>query len=238
MDNELKNVFNHERDLLKNRLRSEWATIKSMRGVARRQHILMYYKFHMIILAAVLIFMGTGIYRIINPPKEIILSVAWVGTADFITEGQLDALAGILTDALAANPDKQRVQVLPFILSGMPEQDSATVNRLAAIMGANDIDVLIGTITDGDYFEWMLGMVPFWAFEDIHAVLHEAGVPGERVIYFMEGDGEPLPRAVFINKSATLAALGIWAEDVYFAAVGNTKRPGLAAAALALLWHG
>jgi hypothetical protein len=171
-----------------------------------------------------------------NPPKETLLTVAWVGFSEYVAEFQLRELEAALTQALADNPARQTVQILPFLLTGMPEMDMATQSRLSVLVSLSEIDAFIGTFAEGWYGEFMMDMAPFWAFGDIAPVAEQAGVTSPSFIYY-EGDDAlaPPPRAIFINDSAPLTEMGIWTENLYFAVITGTRRRDAAAAALTFL---
>jgi hypothetical protein len=232
MDNELKNVFRDEKAMMKERLRKEWDTLKAMKGAERRQHIAAYYKFHIVFLAVVFLLVGSGIYRLANPPKEAVLTIAWVGLAEYAAESQLRELETALTLALVENPNRQTIRIIPFLISGMPEMDVSTQNRLAAMAGLSEIDAFVGTFAEGWYGEFIMSMTPFWMFGDIGPILEQAGITGRQLIYFEEDEGTPLPRAVFLNDSERLAEMGIWTQNLYFAVMANTHKGDVAAKVL------
>ncbi|MCL2189977.1 MAG: hypothetical protein FWC16_13245 [Defluviitaleaceae bacterium] len=238
MNNEVKKIIEDEKKMLTQRLRSEWSILKSLKGEEKRQHIFTYYRFHMIILAIFLAFTGTGIFRIIRPARTPIVTIAWLGTTQHFLATQLRDFSDTLTEKLADDPARQVVQIIPFLISGNPTADSATIERLSAMVSLRDIDIIIGmkAYEHDEYQEWMLGMTPFHALRDIHAVLAEAGVHSDRIIYYIERDGSPVPRAVFISHSPLLEEMGLWAERMYFGAPTNGRNAHRASEVLRLLW--
>jgi len=222
MDGELREKLRYDKELIKKRVNAEWALLKSLKGAERRQHIIDYYRLHIFVVAVVLFIMGNGVYTYFNPPKEPVVSVAWIGR--FITDEQLIGLTNALTYALVYDFDREIAVVHPFILMGRPEFDMAQHNRLAAMITAGEIDVVISYAEMDESGNLTADMAPFWAFVNIYPVLEEAGLPGDNVIYFAEDGFDYMPHAVFIDQSPLLESLDIFTDGLFIGVMSNTRR--------------
>ena len=222
MDGELREKLRYDKELIKKRVNAEWALLKSLKGAERRQHIIDYYRLHIFVMAVVLFIIGNSVYTYFNPPKEPVVSVAWIG--GFITDEQLIGLTNALTYALAYDLDRQIAVVHPFVLMGRPEFDMAQHNRLAAMITGGEIDVVISYAEMDENGNFTADMAPFWAFVNIYPILEEAGLPGDNVIYFAEDGFDYLPHAVFINQSPLLESLNIFTDGLFIGVMSNTRR--------------
>jgi len=234
--NELRDKFEHEREMIRGRFRNEWQMLKTMKGAVRRQHIFAYYKFHMVIMAIILFLIGHTVFRMLNPLPESVLTIAWVGPSGSVLEDHLEDLAYKLSAIFADEDEREVVEVIPFIYMGRPEFDSTLNSRLTALITAADIDIVISTVAVDNNMEVFSDMAPFWAFQNIEPFLEYAGLPRENVIYFVEGNLDPLPCAVFLRESTFLSQFGIPTQNLFFAVVANTRREDTVVEAMRLFF--
>ncbi|MCL2421159.1 MAG: hypothetical protein FWD03_04810 [Defluviitaleaceae bacterium] len=231
---ELKEIFRMALETEKARAKGEWALLKKLKGQAKLSHILEYYKFHMVILSLVLIFVGSGVYRIFNPHPEPVLTIAWI--AGFEQQENLDALAQALADALVESPDRETVLVIPFIFMGRAEFDAAIHSRLAAMITAADIDITISTIDIDEYGDIVADLTPFWALQDIYPFLEIAGLPADNVLYLVEPGWDSLPYGVFLTDSVLFEELGISVDGRFLSVLSNTNRVEAVMEAVGVIW--
>ena len=233
---ELKDIFRRAVEIEKIRIRQELALLRSLKGPEKRRHIIEYYRFHMLVMGLILFFLGSGIHNIINPPKEPILTIAWL--AGFEEQENLNALAKSLTYALAENPDREITQVIPFIFIGRPEFDVAQHGRLAAMITAADIDIVISTVYVDEDGETMADLTPFWAFQSVLPFLEEVGLPDDSVLYFVEDGWDPLPHGVFLHDSTLFKLLDMPTKGKFLSVMSNTPRGEAVLEAMRVIWFG
>ena len=233
---ELKEIFLRAVEIEKTRIQKELALLKSLKGPEKRRHILEYYRFHVLVLGLILFFMGSGIHNIINPPKEPVLTIAWL--AGFEEQEKLNALAKSLTDSLTENPDRETAQVIPFMFIGRPEFDTVQHGRLAAMITAADIDIIISTVYIDADGETMADFTPFWAFQSVMPFLEEAGLSDDNVLYFVEDGWDPLPHGVFLHDSILFEILDIPTKGRFLSIMSNTQKGEAVAEAIRIIRYG
>ena len=226
--NELFEIINRNWQFKKDSLRNELAILKTLPRDVRIRHIFEYYKLYLLIITAVLFFMGSGIYRIFNPPKEVLLHIAWM--AGYELQETIDGLSADLTIALADDPENQIVEITTFMFVGSPEMDMAIHSRLAAMIAARDIDILIGTKVMDPFG---MNEPPIWALEVVYPFLEEYQLGS--VLYFVDDGWDPLPLAVMLGSSSVFESLGICADERFIAVLGNTRREDMARRALQVI---
>ncbi|MDO4523370.1 MAG: hypothetical protein Q4B57_09540 [Eubacteriales bacterium] len=171
-----------------------------------------YYLKTVLIVVAILIFLGSFLYNIIFHPQQSILRVAVVG------EGYLsdtEGLAQELRDAFELTSEDQTIVISNYNLDDYQQQMALT-----AIMAAGDLDALI---CDEDYF---LTASASGLLADLHTVLpaqlyssfDQKGMLLEASEEELDTDGnvvqtyDPLPRGIQLTDSGLYQTYGGYSE--------------------------
>ena len=226
--NELFEIIGSNWQYTKANLKNELVIFKTLPRGTRIQHILEYYRLYLLIMAAILFFAGAGIYRIFNPPKEVLVHIAWM--AGYEHQETINGLSDDLTIILADDPENQTVEITPFMFVGSPEMDMAIHSRLAAMIAARDIDILIGTKVMDPFG---MNEPPIWALDTIYPFLEDYQLGS--VLYFVDDGWDPLPLAVMLGGSSVFESLGICSDERFIAVVSNTTREDMARRALQVI---
>jgi len=222
---ELKQILHRAKEQEKARLQEEIALIKSLKGKTRLVHIFEYYKLHMVILVIVLYFSIGGIWNIVNPPPQPIITIAWMG--GFLFEDERESIenafiAAMIDEDSQQGRRRQTVRVISFSPTGRPSFDTASLSHFAALVSAREIDMLIGYA--GQTTEELLENAPVWAFKNVEHIVEHFALPREYILYFEEEGWEPLPHALFICGNTFFEELDILTERRYLAVMSNTQR--------------
>ena len=128
----------------KERLKSDWETIKSLKGRKRWDHIWEYYKLVIIGVVVLLLLLGSIVNNIVNPPPSTALNIAW--SYGFQMPEFYDDLTDELLNRLSLDPKKFRIDAFPFFITGDVQIDMANIQRFAAMITVGDLDIVIGTL--------------------------------------------------------------------------------------------
>ncbi|MCL2605262.1 MAG: hypothetical protein FWD90_12350 [Defluviitaleaceae bacterium] len=198
-------------------MREERKKLGRMTFREKRQHIWEYYKLPIIVAAVVMVLLGSIVNRIINPPKEDFLYVAWLGAQ--IDPALLTELGERLEPAVD-NPERQQVTVITYAATADHALNAAMQTRLAARVRVGDVDIMMST--RAGIFE--LNEAGGWlrpADDVLHALRISDPPLYERLdLYVIEGK----PMGIRLAGSPLLESLGIDTGDLFLAVVSNTQR--------------
>ena len=148
----------YESDLTaKEKRQIEWEKIKNMNWKERIEHIWLYYKVHMIILLAILCFIGLIVQSIENRKYETMLNVTIINSG-------IQDMDGLEADFKAYLGDEEKyheyVVDSNYYLTGNDSSDYNYVIKLTTMVGAQEIDVFIATKEQFEKYDEMDAFVP------------------------------------------------------------------------------
>ena len=222
-------------------LAQEGAKLREMNFTEKRQYIWEYYKLQIFITVFCLFFIGSLInHYFINPPKREYLYITWAG--DLIYTGPLDRLAERL-NVIVENPDRYRVSVRSYALTGEPQMDQALITRFHALISVGDIDALLVTK------EGVVAYAEFGVLSPVHDVMNVLAEIDPGLHRDMEGrlvtityitDREEASitdvMAIDLRDSVLMAELGFFVDDLFLCTIVTSDRHHELAKALQLIF--
>ncbi|MCL2400631.1 MAG: hypothetical protein FWC91_12910 [Defluviitaleaceae bacterium] len=227
------------------RIRAEWQKIRSMQGRERREYIWDYYKFHIIGTIIGVLLVGSIVNdTIINPPPRSALTIAWA--AGFEPHYRLDRLTYILNPAIVQESSRNTVQIISFVIGGDPQMSMAIHQQFFAMSAANELDIVVGNISQRDDGLQMLGIAPLMAFRDIRPTLEEVGIFTDAndllydnlVFYKGEGYETPIAVAISLDGNSVFDDAGLITENRFLGIMGNSLRDEAVVKAIQVLMAG
>lgn len=200
--------------------------LKPMTFKQRVEHLWMYYKDYLWVVALVVIFICAGITSFINQGKEVLVSGMMVNIT--IEQEGYDYLSVDYFEELGAKEGKQVVELEYTNFSSLEDPTSSEDNYYASM-------VVIGKVS-GRFLDYMIldkfGM-EFYITQDVYLDLREfftedelAELEQKRMLIYAQEEGqERYPIAVDIS-SLPFTVDNVTSEgNSYFALSGSTQRP-------------
>jgi len=236
---ELKQILQRAKETETDRLKEEIALLKTLEGKTRIAHVFEYYKFHVIILVIVLYFVASGVWNIVRPPAQPIITIAWMG--GLVLEEQLRSIENALIKEMIDEENltgrrRQTVEVLSFSPTGRAEFDMAMLYSFAAQVSISNIDIFIGYT--GETMDDLLENVPFWTFKNVEHIVESLNLPREYILYIEEPGWDALPHALHISGNPFFEELGIITDRLFIAVLSNTQREEAVLDAIRVIFGG
>ena len=219
----------------------EGAKLKEMDFTEKRQYIWEYYKLQIFIAVIVLFIAGSTINRILNPPKQDYLYIAWQGG---MTLPEQLIMFGDRLSIIVEDYERYGVAVRSYVLSGDPQFDQALIGRFHALISVGDIHAIITTreyIREFAEFGIIIPITDVLAeLEKLCQYTHE--IIAERVYSFTfvsyhENDTVTDAMAIDISGAPLLEELELFGDNIYIATIINTDRFYETAKALYVMFY-
>jgi len=204
----IKNYFKEQSKVEKKKL-------KDMTFKEKFEYIWQYYKIQIIIIAVVIIFLGSIINGILNPPTPAYAGVAIYEV--YLGENFETEFERIMTEALIEDPMLQKIYIHSFLSGDDPSAQMAMVQKLMAMLATRELDLFIA---ENEVFERYIS-------EGMLAPLDRTGVtaPEELLVYGTTDEDERLlAYGINLKNSAIFKDLGIKGEMLTIGVTVNTER--------------
>jgi hypothetical protein len=195
---------------LRQAVREEIEKLKKMNFYEKRQYIWEYYKTQLLIIGLIIVvaFMITN--RILNPPKENYLYIAWMG---HLIDPTLLTELGERLEIIVDDPERQQVTVMSYAATNDPMVNNAMQTRLAAMVRLGDVDVILtmgSGVRELTEFEWLRPV------DEVIEAMHGFTPP----VYIIGGRN----MAISLAGSRLLEEIGINPDDLYLTVLANAHR--------------
>jgi hypothetical protein len=140
---------------LRQATREEIEKLKKMNFHEKRQHIWEYYKVQLFFIGLIIVIAFMITNRILNPPKENYLYIAWMGP--MINPALLTEM-GERLKIIVDDTERQQVTVISYAATNDHVVNNTMQTRLAAMIRVGDVDVILTTengIRELTEFEWI-----------------------------------------------------------------------------------
>lgn len=214
-------------------LKEQWQKFTALPPGERFWYVWEYYKVHIFLIIAVIIFLYMAIASIIEGTKSTILEGVMINInyealeTDFMTTGYLES-RDIGTERNLVNLDTG----LYINANSTGDYELASLTKVTALMQLKELDFVITEEYGLDYY------APDGLFADLSAVLPEdlyqyfdenGLIVYADVVTEIDDEGNPSqyeqrPTAILLNGSYCDEQLGFLNENVYFCIVFNTQR--------------
>jgi len=201
--------------------KTEFGKLREMSFKEKRQYIWEYYKLHIFGIAILIFIIGSLLnIWVFNPPKQEYIYIGWMSpTSDpFHPE-----LLGESLSIIVENPDRQRVGIASYALTGNQQMDMAIQTRFFATMQTAGFDAFLLTR------EALEEIAPEGFVRPIHEVISYTTMDfSDRIVvgtYISVHDGIERTDAIAVSlrNSLLLNELGIESDNLYFAVVSNAQ---------------
>jgi hypothetical protein len=195
---------------LRESMREEMNTLKKMNFHEKRQHIWEYHKAKIIAAVIIAVVIVSIVNRVLNPPKEDFLYIAWLGPQ--INPALLERL-GERLEPIVYDPERQQVTVVTYAATQDHVLNAAMQTRFATRVSAGEVDIIFTTRTGINELYGMGGwMRPI--NESMIAPYIQLG------LHMIEGQ----PMGISLAGSRLLDEVGIDTGDLYLAVVSTARR--------------
>jgi len=189
--------------------------LKDMTFKEKIDYIWTYYKIQIIIIAVVLIFLGSIINGILNPP---IPSYAGVATYELFLGDDFDAeFERIMTEQLIEDPKLEKIYVHSFLSGDDPTAQMAMAQKLMALLTTRELDLFIA---ENEVFEGYIR-------EGMLMPVNQTGlkISEDLLVYgSTEDDETELAYGINLKNSGVFNDLGIRGEMITIGVIVNTER--------------